>query len=204
MFIGWLTCIPAVLLPHSPCRSTTANAPANRQIPKASVVKGNCKKKRKNLVYSDLTTIKKRKRPKPTHHPRKNSNNLTTFSKIYLFDSNNQFIFDNYCQFKSNKLKTTGEIIREQRETKGLLLRQVAAKLDIDTAILSKIERSERKATRIQIANLAEILDLNKDELLIQYLSENIAYEIADDEFANQALKVAEVKVEYLKSHKTT
>lgn len=101
-------------------------------------------------------------------------------------------------------MKTTGEIIREQRETKGLLLRQVAAKLDIDTAILSKIERSERKATRIQIANLAEILDLNKDELLIQYLSENIAYEIADDEFANQALKVAEVKVEYLKSHKTT
>jgi transcriptional regulator with XRE-family HTH domain len=100
-------------------------------------------------------------------------------------------------------LKTTGEIIREQRETKGLLLRQVAAKLDIDTAILSKIERSERKATRIQIANLAEILDLNRDELLIQYLSENIAYEIADDEFANQALKVAEVKVEYLKSHKS-
>jgi transcriptional regulator with XRE-family HTH domain len=100
-------------------------------------------------------------------------------------------------------LKTTGEIIREQRETKGLLLRQVAAKLDIDTAILSKIERSERKATRIQIASLAEILDLNRDELLIQYLSENIAYEIADDEFANQALKVAEVKVEYLKTHKS-
>ena len=33
MFIGWLTCIPAVLLPHSLCRSTTANAPANRQCP---------------------------------------------------------------------------------------------------------------------------------------------------------------------------
>jgi len=29
MFIGWLTRIPAVLLPHSLCRSTTANAPAN-------------------------------------------------------------------------------------------------------------------------------------------------------------------------------
>jgi len=31
--IGWLTCIPAVLLPHSLCRFTTANAPANRQCP---------------------------------------------------------------------------------------------------------------------------------------------------------------------------
>jgi hypothetical protein len=31
-------------------------------------------------------------------------------------------------------------------------------------------------------------------------LSENIAYEIADDKFAKQSFKFAEVKVEYLKS----
>jgi hypothetical protein len=30
---GWLTCNPRSLLPHSSCRSTTANAPANRQMP---------------------------------------------------------------------------------------------------------------------------------------------------------------------------
>ena len=99
-------------------------------------------------------------------------------------------------------MKTTGEIIRNQRETKGLLLRQVAAKLDIDTAILSKIERGERKATREQIAKLADILDLKKDDLLIQYLSENIAYEIADDDLAKQALKVAEKKVDYIKKNR--
>ena len=100
-------------------------------------------------------------------------------------------------------MKTTGEILREQRGLKGLLMRHVAAKLDVDTAILSKIERGERKATRLQIANLADILGLDRDELLIQYLSDNIAYEIADLEFANQALKVAEVKIEYLKTHKS-
>ena len=44
MSIGWLTCIPAVLLPHSLCRSTTANAPANRQMPIASVVSKHTKK----------------------------------------------------------------------------------------------------------------------------------------------------------------
>ena len=43
--IGWLTCIPAVLLPHSLCRSTTANVPAGRQMPIASVVRCNNKKK---------------------------------------------------------------------------------------------------------------------------------------------------------------
>jgi hypothetical protein len=50
MFIGWLTCIPAVLRPHSLCRSTTANAPANRQMPIASVVRGQDKKKKKEQL----------------------------------------------------------------------------------------------------------------------------------------------------------
>jgi len=45
MCTGWLMCIPAVLLPHSLCRCATANAPANRQMPIASVVSGNLKKK---------------------------------------------------------------------------------------------------------------------------------------------------------------
>ena len=40
--------------------------------------------------------------------------------------------FDIICQINIFKLKTTGEIIREKREKKGLLLRQVAALLDIE------------------------------------------------------------------------
>ncbi|MCK9220967.1 MAG: helix-turn-helix domain-containing protein [Bacteroidales bacterium] len=101
-----------------------------------------------------------------------------------------------------NVNKTTGEILRENREKKGLLLRQVAALLDIDTAIVSKVERGERKATKGQIIKLADILDLDKDELLIQYLSEKIAYELFDEEVASKTLKVAEQKVAYLKSKK--
>ncbi|NEN25722.1 helix-turn-helix transcriptional regulator [Cryomorpha ignava] len=99
--------------------------------------------------------------------------------------------------------KTTGEILREEREKKGLLLRQVAAMLDIDTAILSKIERSERKATKEQIIKLAEILDLDKDNLLIQYLSEKILNEIKDEELGSKALKVAEQKMKYISKNKS-
>jgi len=94
--------------------------------------------------------------------------------------------------------KSTGEILREKREEKGLLLRHVSAQLDIDTAILSKIERSERKATKEQILNLAEILDLDKDNLLIQYLSEKILYEIKDEALGSKALKAAEQKMKYI------
>ncbi len=39
-----------------------------------------------------------------------------------------------------------GELLRSRRETKQLLLRHVAAELDIDTAMLSKIERGEKIA----------------------------------------------------------
>ena len=99
--------------------------------------------------------------------------------------------------------RTTGEILRESRGKKGLLLRQVAAMLDIDTAILSKVERGERKTTKEQIFKLADILDLDKEELLIHYLSEKIAYELVDEDVASQTLKVAEEKVEYLRSHKS-
>jgi transcriptional regulator with XRE-family HTH domain len=95
-----------------------------------------------------------------------------------------------------------GQIIRSRREEQGLLLRQLAAKLDVDTAILSKIERSERKPTREQILKIAEIFAIDKDELLIQYLSEKIAYEIVDEDVAIETLQLAEEKVKFLKLSK--
>ena len=96
-------------------------------------------------------------------------------------------------------MKPIGEIIREKREEKDWLLRHLAAELDIDQALLSKIERGERKASKEQIQKFAEVLGLKKDELMLQYLSENIAYEIADEKNALDVLHVAEDKVEYLR-----
>ncbi len=93
--------------------------------------------------------------------------------------------------------RSVGELLREKREEKGLLLRHVSAELDIDTAILSKIERGERKANKEQIIKLAEILDLNKEDLVVQYLSEKILYEIKDEELGEKALKVAEQQIKY-------
>ncbi|NCP84142.1 MAG: helix-turn-helix domain-containing protein [Bacteroidetes bacterium] len=100
-------------------------------------------------------------------------------------------------------MKTTGETIRAKREEKGLFLRHISNKLKIDTAIISKIERGERKATKKQIIMLAKILELDKELLLIQYLSEKILYEIKDEELGMQALKVAENNIKYnLKNNK--
>jgi len=99
-------------------------------------------------------------------------------------------------------MNKVGEIIRSKREDKGLLLRQLAAMVDVDTAILSKIERGERKARREQIDKIADALELDSENLLIEYLSENIAYEILDEKKAKDVLKVAESKIEYLRNHR--
>lgn len=107
-----------------------------------------------------------------------------------------------FVKTKNSRMKTIGEIIRGHREEKGMLLRQLAALLEIDSAILSKIERGERKATKEQIIKIADILGIKQNDMLIQYLSEKIAYEIADEETAKQVLKVAEKKVDYINSNK--
>lgn len=81
-------------------------------------------------------------------------------------------------------------------------MRQISALLDIDPAILIKIERGERNATKEQIANLVKIIELDKDALLIQFLSEKVLCQIQYDDLGMHALKVAEEKMKYLKSKK--
>lgn len=98
------------------------------------------------------------------------------------------------------QMKTVGQILRNKRQELGLLLRQVSAYIDIDQAILSKIERNERRPTKEMLEKLATILKLDKDELMVQYFSDKIAYEIANEDCASKALKVAEKKIKYLKS----
>jgi transcriptional regulator with XRE-family HTH domain len=101
--------------------------------------------------------------------------------------------------FQMNKF---GDIIRNKREEKGMLLRQLAAMIDVDTAILSKVERGERKARKEQVEKIAKALDLDEKELMIEYLSENIAYEIIDEDSAIDVLKVAEDKIKYFRQNR--
>ena len=95
-----------------------------------------------------------------------------------------------------------GEILRDLRNEKKLPLWKVAAQLDIDVAILSKMERGERKLTRDVVIKLAEIYQHELDPLMIQFLSEKILYEVADEDLASEALQLADASVAY--SVKTT
>ena len=56
--------------------------------------------------------------------------------------------------------------LKELREGKQLLQRQLASALEIDTPMYSRIERGERKAKREQVILLAKLLGANEKELL--------------------------------------
>ena len=99
--------------------------------------------------------------------------------------------------------ETLGEKLRQIREKNELPLRKVSALLDIDVAILSKMERGERKLSKEIVSKLADIYKCNPEELLVLFLSEKIMYEIQDEDLGEKALKVAEKKVKYLKAIKT-
>jgi len=86
-------------------------------------------------------------------------------------------------------LETTGQIIRKARETKGMLLRELAAELKIDSAVISKIERGERKPARELIIKIARILDLNEKNLMMSWISDKIVYAISEEEFWMGSLK---------------
>ena len=88
-------------------------------------------------------------------------------------------------------MNSLGEKIRTLRESKSILLRQVAAYLEIDTALISKIERGERRLTRDQVTKLAKFYKVSDEELLTLWLSDKLLDTIENEPFAMQGLNKA-------------
>ena len=88
-----------------------------------------------------------------------------------------------------------GDLIRTNREKEEMLLRHLSAQLDIDTAMLSKIERGEKIAKREHVKQLAKIFKLDYKELMALWLADKVFLLVENEDQALQALKVAEKEV---------
>jgi transcriptional regulator with XRE-family HTH domain len=97
-------------------------------------------------------------------------------------------------------MKTLGETLKCAREEKELILRKVAAQVDIDQSLISKFEKNERNPTMEQIKRLAKFYGLSESELLINWYSERIADELKYTQSTSEILKVAEEKIKYYKT----
>lgn len=67
-----------------------------------------------------------------------------------------------------------GNKIKSLRDEQGILQRQVAAYLEIDTPMFSKIERGDRRAKRSQVPQLAKYFHVDEKEMLTLWLADKI------------------------------
>lgn len=84
-----------------------------------------------------------------------------------------------------------GEHIKQLREQNQLLQRQLATVLDMDTAMLSKIERGERKAKREHIPIFSKLLKTNEKELCTIWLADQVYNLIKKEDNATAILKLS-------------
>jgi transcriptional regulator with XRE-family HTH domain len=93
-----------------------------------------------------------------------------------------------------------GNKIRELREKNGLILRKVAALIDVDTATLSKIELGDRQAKREHLIILADLYNTSYQELEKLWLADKIYDVIENEERGLDALN--EAKTLYKRNNK--
>lgn len=79
-----------------------------------------------------------------------------------------------------------------------MLLREVAAHLEIDTAMISKIERGEKSCKREHIKKLSKLLEADENELTTLWLSDSIFPIVEKEKLAIEALD--QVKKRLIKS----
>ena len=93
------------------------------------------------------------------------------------------------------------EHLRELRKESGKTLREVAAYLEIDQAILSKMENGKRPVTKDVLRQLAKLYRTDIQELNKVFLAEKLYKQLEYEDDALSILKLLEKQVVYKTKH---
>jgi DNA modification methylase/DNA-binding XRE family transcriptional regulator len=94
-------------------------------------------------------------------------------------------------------MQTIGSTFKNIREDRNLLLENVTQKTGISKTVLSRIENGRRLPTKEQVNLLSKYYKTKKNEIIVQWLSDKLVYEMQDEDFALEAMKIAEEKIKY-------
>lgn len=83
-------------------------------------------------------------------------------------------------------------VIKAARINKKLKVREVASKLGIDQALVSKFESGKRIPTEVQVHQLAKVLSIDTDQLLALWLKEKVINEFGNYTQASNALQMVQ------------
>ena len=92
-------------------------------------------------------------------------------------------------------------LLKKARETKGFKTREVATLLQIDQALISKFENGQRTPTRKQVEQLAQLLEIDLELLLVAWLKEKIKQVIAEEPLGLKALQEVEKEINPIKEN---
>jgi transcriptional regulator with XRE-family HTH domain len=101
-----------------------------------------------------------------------------------------------FVKFNTANLNSFGSIIKTLRLQKGLLLREVAAGIEVDTSMVSKFEKGERLPSREQVQKIAGLFGVPEDELIISAVSDKLAAELSDELLAAEIIRETIQKLE--------
>jgi transcriptional regulator with XRE-family HTH domain len=93
-----------------------------------------------------------------------------------------------------------GEKLKELREAKSFLQRQVAAELQVDSAYISKMEHDEKPVNRSHLKKLAKLYSVPESELIPLWLAAKVFQVINKQPYGKEALKLVLNKLDNDKS----
>ena len=90
-------------------------------------------------------------------------------------------------------------LITKKRQEKGLKIYELANKVGVDPSLMSRIIAGQRRPTKHQLRKIADTLDIDYQELLTGYLSQEI-YTILKPypQLADKVMEVTEERITYL------
>ena len=89
-----------------------------------------------------------------------------------------------------------GQKIKELRLENGVLQRQLASLLEIDTPMFSKIERGNRRAKRTQVVQIANYFNVDEKELLTLWVADKVLDAVKnEEELKADPIKVAQSSI---------
>lgn len=91
--------------------------------------------------------------------------------------------------------QSLGKKLRDLRQERSEPLRVVAAVMEVDSSLLSKIEHGERLPTKQQLEKLAKHFGIPLKDLTALAIAEKIVSSYASDTTTLQALKIAEARI---------
>jgi transcriptional regulator with XRE-family HTH domain len=91
---------------------------------------------------------------------------------------------------QQSKTKSLGEKLRELRDSRNLMQREVGAVIGVDGAFISKIEKNEKPINRNHLKKLSDFFNINEDELQVLWLADKIRIILKDEPYSSNVLSI--------------